>query len=114
MSAGNSIKAMPVITVDTSTLNDATYTEVTSGGLPFPIDILRFTSSNARNVLLSFDGVTNHDVIVGLSGNYTITPQLFASPSGYKASFSKGTKIFLKLTSAPGVGDINIIGYYQR
>lgn len=114
MSAGNSLKAMPMITFDTNTLNDVTYTDITSGGLPQAVSILRFVSDNARNILLSYDGVTDHDIIVGLAGNYTITPQLTATPANYVAAFAKGTKIYLKLTNMPGVGNIYISGYYQQ
>ena len=141
MSAGNSIKAMPMMIVDTFTLNDATvfsmHSQVlkialiglvflsvicanvanvysASGGLLQAVSILRFVSDNPRSILLSYDGVTDNDIIVGLAGNYTITPQLGATPANYVATFSKGTKIYLKLTSMPGLGNLYISGYYQQ
>lgn len=113
MSAGNSLKAMPMITIDTSTLNDVTYTEVTSGGLPEALGILRIVNDNTRKILLSYDGVTDHDILVGFNV-YSMTPQLTATPANYVAAFPKGTKIYLKLTSLPGVANVYIIGYYQN
>ena len=114
MSAGNSLKAMPMITIDSSTLDDVTYTDVTSGGLPQAMSLLRFTSGNSREVFISYDGVTDHDVIYPLSSTYVLTPQLTATPANYVAAFPKGTKIYLKLTSMPGVGQLHVIGYYQK
>lgn len=114
MSAGNTIKAMPMITVDTSTLNDATYTDVTSGGLPFAVPFIRFTNSNTRDILLSFDGVTEHDVVWGGAANYSIQIQQLSTPANYVAALPKGQRIFLKLTSMPGVGNLYIVGYYQK
>jgi hypothetical protein len=113
MSAGNSIKAIPMITVDTSTLNDVTYTEVTSGGLSEALGILRFYNANSRDIILSYDGITAHDIIAGTS-IYPITTQLMATPANFVAAFKKGTQIYLKLTSAPGFGNLYIVGYYQN
>lgn len=114
MSAGNSIKAMPMITVDISTLNDLTYTEVTSGGLPEALSSMRFLNDSNINIKMSYDGITDHDIIASLSANYAITPQLFATPANYVAAFAKGTKIYLKLTNMPGFSNLYIIGYYQK
>lgn len=113
MSAGNAIKVMPMIVVDAFSLNDVTWTEVTSsGGLSEAVRMIHFFS-RATTALVSYDGVTEHDIIPGGFSIPFFSPQMSANPPNFVTTFSKGTKIYLKLTdSAPGVNNIYIALYY--
>jgi hypothetical protein len=116
MSAGNSLKAMPMIEVDSSTLNNTSYTEITSAdGLPFALSFIHIYSASTQNILLSYDGITDHDIIPALENIPYFSPQDAATPNNYVALFSKGTRIYLKkFTAATPIGFIFFAGYYQR
>lgn len=113
MSAGkNVLKPLPMLIVDAFTLNDLTWTEVTSGGIAEAVKMVHFFSY-ATNVFVSYDGVTAHDIIRGSTSMPYFSPQMAATPAGYVSLFAKGTKIYLKLTdAAPGVNNIYIAMYY--
>ena len=114
MSAGNSLKSMPMITVDTSTLNDSTYTDVTSGlGLLYPVSLFHIYNATAQDILISYDGTTANDIAPTKTSSYT-NFQLSATPNNFLSLLPKGTRIYLKLTSASDTGNIYISGYYQR
>lgn len=112
MSAGNTLKVMPMIKVNSFTdLNAVTWTDVTSGGLQEALGRLYIITGSSL-VFVSYDGVTTHDIV---ANGYPreIIPQLSATPTNNVATFPKGMKIYLKLDSAPGVGNVYIVGYYQ-
>lgn len=113
MSAGNTLKAMPMITVDASTISEVSYTEVTPpGGLPVPLTILFVYNDSSVYYLLSYDGVTDHDILTG--GGSATTAPLSASPNNWVSKFPKGLKIFLKAKNSGAIGEIYIRGFYQN
>ena len=114
MSAGNSLKAMPMITVDTSTLNNTSYIDVTSGvGLLYPISLLHIYNATAQDILISYDGTHDADVAATKVSSY-INFQQAATPNNFLSLLPQGTKIYLKLTTSSGSGDLYISGYYQK
>ena len=114
MSAGNALKALPMIIVDTSTLNNLTYTEVTpSGGITHNIARLYVLSNCTRDIIVSYDGVTAHDVWNKLIPLEFI-PQLSATPTNYVSVLSRGTRFFLKTSDALPGGQLYVVMYYQN
>jgi hypothetical protein len=114
MSAGNSLKSMPMITVDTSTLNNTSYIDITSGvGLLYPISLLHIYNATTADILISYDGATADDVAAAKVSSY-VNFQLSATPNNFLSLLPKGTRIYLKLTAASSTGDLYIAGYYQK
>jgi hypothetical protein len=114
MSAGNALKPMPMLIIDTSTLNNLTYTEVTpSGGFTHAIALIHAISNSTRDVIVSYNGTTAHDIIASNS-QVNFVPQASATPNNNVALLPKGTKLFFKTSGALAGGLLYLATYYQN
>jgi hypothetical protein len=105
----DSIKAIPMVALDTATLAGA-YKAINTDGLPNACGLIRIINDSNTPLTVSYDGVTAHDYVG--DGEYIyIVSQLLAQPNNYRALFSKGTKVYVK--SGAGVGYVMLVGYYQ-
>ncbi len=111
MSVKNSIQVVPLETFTSAALNPAVYQAVNTAGLPNPCFKIRISNLNTTVIIISFDGVTDHEIIganqtVDLSGGFGAS-----QPNNNSALWSKGTIMYVRGTA--GVGLIAISGYYQ-
>jgi hypothetical protein len=113
MSAGNSLKPMPMIVVNSGILNAVTFTKITTGnGLAHAPVMIHVVSRSSDDIELSFDGVTAHDLIV--SGQSFLFTQQGSTPPNNICLLPKGTHIYLRLLNAPGAGLLYFATYYQQ
>ena len=111
MTVKNSIAAVPYATFDTATLT-ANFQLVNGTGLPRACFLLRLMNSSAVDIIISYDGVTNHDLIVSASIN-TFPFQSNSQPQNNAALIALGTKIWVKQRTGAAAGAFVIAGYYQ-
>lgn len=108
MAVRNSISAIALAAVNANTFN-GTYQLV--GGIPHACFMLRFINNTNEDVLISYDGVTDNDVIVhGTTAQ--IESQTNSQPNNFTCLFPKGMQIWVK--AANGAGEFYIAGYYQQ
>ena len=106
----NSVKAIPLVTFNSAGLL-ATYLPLNGpDGLPEPCFWLQINNESTVNIIISFDGVTDHM----FCENGSIFP-FFANfgklPKSEVALFRAHQIIYAK-SAAPGVGNIYISGFY--
>lgn len=107
MAVKNSVFAIPLGVAAANAFN-GTYQLV--GGLPQACFMLRFINNTSEDVLVSYDGVTDNDVIIHETTSQ-IDPQANSQPNNFICVFPKGMTIYLK--AAQGTGEFYIAGYYQ-
>ncbi len=107
MAVRNSVLAIPLAAVNANTFN-GTYQLV--GGLPQACFMLRFINNTTEDVLISYDGVTDNDVVIH-DTTAQLDPQANSQPNNFICVFPKGMTIYLK--AANGTGEFYIAGYYQ-
>jgi hypothetical protein len=107
MAVRNSVSAIQLGAVNANTFNGA-YQLV--GGIPHACFMLRFINNTNEDVLISYDGVTDNDVVVhGTTAQ--ISAQTNSQPNNYICVFAKGLTIYVKAVN--GAGEFYIAGYYQ-
>lgn len=94
--------------VDTNTLGPGSYSLIKI--FAHPISILRISNSSDENVDISFDGVTDHDIVF-VNDVFVINSAANNQAPNYRCLFRKNTHLYLKSTA--GTGFIYISGYYQ-
>lgn len=106
-SPSNKILAQTIQVFDTSTLSGSLQLAAT---LLFPIRLLRIINESNVPVIISYDGVHGHDVVLATS-----TTQIPFADLGLAANFScsmaANTNIYV--TGATGMGSIIFAAYYQ-
>ena len=101
----NRLLAIGLTSFDTS-LFDGSFDAINPSGLDAAGCMLRIVNNSNKDVTVSFDGTTSHDLVV--SGS---TLQLYAPILAYdRADFAKGTVIYLN--GAVGTGYVYLSGYY--
>lgn len=99
---------------DTSTLT-ANYQVVNSSGFSHPVLLLKVVNTSTNDVTISFDGVNDHDIVIGsangrprtvLNLSFMCTP----APTGY-LYMAQGTKVYVKGTAS--AGSIYVSAYSQ-
>ena len=107
MAVRNSVSAIPLGAINANTFTGA-YQLI--GGIPQACFMLRFINNTDEDVLISYDGVTDNDVIV--HGTSTqISAQTNSQPNNFICVFPKGMHIYVK--AANGTGEFYVAGYYQ-
>lgn len=106
MALKNSIKAVPLTNIDSSTVTTL-YKAINIGGLPNPCFKIRIINNSSNDVTVSYDGTNDHDYIpkstsIEISGAANI-PQF--------GTFTANTVVYVKGTA--GTGNIYLSGYYQ-
>lgn len=108
--AKNIVKAMEMQDVDVSTIGAGGWTAFNTAGLDGACFFLRFTNDSNTDVIISFDGVTDHEFIHSYT-DISINFQTNSSPSNYVSKMPKGTVVYVR--GVTGVGDIWLSGYYN-
>ncbi len=107
MSAKNTMKAIPLTSIDSATFLGA-YLQIGTG-LPVPCSLLMIINDSTVAITISYDGVTDNDYLVTKTQR-EINAQSNALPPGYTALFPAGMPIWVK--GVAGVGLVYVVGYY--
>jgi hypothetical protein len=108
MAVRNSVSAIPLGAIAANTFTGA-YQLI--GGLPHACFMLRFINNSTEDVLISYDGVTDNDVIIH-DTTVQLDPQANSQPNNFICVFPKGMTIYVK--AANGTGEFYVAGYYQQ
>jgi len=108
MAVKNRVSAIPISSIDSATFV-GTYL-VLADGLPKACFVIRITNACSVPVLISYDGITQHDYLKA-GETLQLPVQNNAQPPGSIANFSKGLKVSVK--GLAGIGYIFLAGYYQ-
>jgi hypothetical protein len=103
----NFVKAIAMASKDSTTLTGGY--DVLTAGLPSACSILRIVNDTDTDVIVSYDGATDHDYI-RTGETVQIPAQSNSGLPGSIAQFAKGQPVYLKGTA--GVGNIYVAGYY--
>lgn len=106
----NRLEAIPLGIFNTAALT-ATYQPIYVGGLPHALAIMRIINRSTVDVLLSFDGVTDHDYLM-VDSTYILPAQMNSQPRNQVMYIPAGYILSVKQVQAPGVGNLYISGYY--
>lgn len=106
-SSSNKILAQTLFTFDSSTLNNTLQFAAT---LDFPTRLLRIINQSNVPVIISYDGVHAHDVVLATSTTQIPFAELGLA-GNYSASMAANTNIYV--TGAAGMGNIVFVAYYQ-
>ena len=107
----NAIKAIEMDNRNSNTL-DGTFQVLNAGGLPKACTIIKIVNDSDRDVLISYDGVTDHDY-VPLGDKLELNLQANSQPNGYASSMAQGTVFYVR-GLAGGTGYIYLVGYYNE
>jgi hypothetical protein len=106
----NKIRAIETLTFDSAQLTGG-YDPFDDAGLPEACVIVRLVNASNVAVGVSFNGIFTSDFLpAGDSIQYNF--QANSQPNNQAAIMAKGTNVCL--IGAAGIGDIYLIGYYQR
>lgn len=106
--AQNSVKAVPLSGFNSAAvLNN--FQPINPGGFPESPFFVRINNASNSGIIISFDGVTDHDVV--LANDFLDIPtQTNAQPGAWVALFPKYTVVFVR--GVAGVGTIFLSAYY--
>ena len=103
------IKEIPLTTFNSANLVVG-YLPVNAGGLPNACFLLRIINGGTTAIEISYDGVTNHDVVFP-SSTLQLPGPINTLLNSNGALFPQGQVIYVAGTA--GVGTIAVAGYYQ-
>ena len=106
-SSSNKILAQTIQSFDSSTLSGSLQLAAT---LDFPTRLLRIINESNVPVIISYDGVHGHDVVLANSAAQIPFAELGLA-GNYSASMAAHTNIYV--TGATGMGNIIFVAYYQ-
>lgn len=109
MSCKNSVAAITLESLDTSTLSGA-YKPISAAGLPQACFLLRITNAATKALTISFDGVTDHEYIPS-GTSITLEVQTNNQPNNRVALWAKNQVIYVNGTAS--TGNVYVSGYYQ-
>jgi hypothetical protein len=106
----NRLQAIPLGIFNSAALT-ANYKPIYAGGLPAPLALLRIVNLGTEDIIISYDGITDHDYITA-NTTFTLPAQLSAQPNNWVMLIAKGYALSVKQAKVPGVGNIYVSGYY--
>lgn len=106
--AQNSVKAIPLSSFNSASITGA-YQSMNTSGLPHPCFLIRVMNASDELITVSYDGITNNDVVLSNS-TLDVPMQANAQPNAQYALMSARTQIYIK--GAAGTGNIYLSGYY--
>jgi hypothetical protein len=109
MSVKNSILPIALTTFDVAGLV-ANFQAINPNGIEHPCIILRINNPSNVGVIISFDGVTDHEFL-STTQDIVINAQTNALPKTNNCSFKKGTIVYVR--GVAGIGAVTLSGYYQ-
>jgi hypothetical protein len=108
MGVKNTVSAIPLGAIAANTFTGA-YQLI--GGLPQACFMLRFINNTSEDVIISYDGVNDNDVVIH-DTTTQIPVQTNSQPNNFTCLFAKGLTIYVK--AANGTGEFYVAGYYQQ
>lgn len=111
MAVKNSIAAIPLTSIDSSTFDGTTYMAINPSGVPHALFAFNIINDSSSDITVSYDGSTDNDFIP--QGSTSSNPiQYNSQPNTYIANLAKGTIIWVK--GSTGTGNVYLSGYYQQ
>jgi len=107
----NIIAAIPLGTFNAAALT-AAFQPIYAGGLPHAILLLRIMNRSNVDIIISYDGLVNHDYILGET-TFFLSAQMNSQPRNHVLQIPAGTTLSVKQATAPGIGMIYVSGYYN-
>lgn len=107
--AQDTIKPIPISLFDSSTLIPGTYQLVNTGGFTHPLVFLRIVNDSDNGILISFDGVTDHEYVLA-NDSFELGNQANSLPNSKKATWPAYTLVYVRGTA--GAGAVTVSGYY--
>lgn len=104
------IQAITALVIDSSALTGG-YDLFDSAGLPEACSIIRVVNASDTAVGVSYDAVDTHEFLPA-GASLQLNLQANSRPNNHVTCLAKGTKVSLK--GVAGVGNIYLIGYYQK
>lgn len=106
----NTVQAIPIALINAATFAGA-YLPINPGGLPEACFSLRILNDSDQNIVISFDGVTDHFVM--LDNSVIELPfQNFSQPNNQTCLMALGTVVYVKANV--GTGAVTLSGFYQQ
>ncbi len=109
--AQDSVKEITLTQISTTVLDPLVYTAINPAGLPHACFLIRITNINDNLILVSFDGVTDHEVIMPDSV-LELPSQTNSQPNAHFALFPKGTVVYARGIVPVAPGNVTLSGYY--
>ena len=109
MSVKNSVAAIPLKSIDSSTFTGS-YQLIYSSGTPNACFLLSIINNSNKDITISYDGTNDHDFVQTLKTR-DLPVQTNSQPNNKVALFASGTKVWVK--GAAGSGSVYLAGYYQ-
>lgn len=100
---------IPLETFDAATLSGS-YQIISTTGLPNACIGVRFVNNSNNVILISWDGATDHDVVLANS-TLELPKQTNNVPNNKKALVQQGQLFYVKSASA-NAGTLYVAGYY--
>ena len=111
MAVINRVYANTCSSIDATLLN--LFFQLAEPGLDEPCFMLKFVNSSAVNILISYDGIYQHDIVPAYS-QVVLPFQSCARPKSDITLMKRGTPIYVVAETVPGkTGYLHIISYYQ-
>lgn len=110
MSAKNTVQAIPLTSIGSAALT-ANYQPINPNGLPEACFLIRIATTSSTTVTLSYDGVTDHEIVIFGDDAIVLPFQTNSRPNSNVALIAAGTVVYAKGTA--GTGRIYLSGYYQ-
>lgn len=85
------------------------YTAVNAGGTEDSLIILRIINASNTTVIISYDGVTDHDILI-MNTDVLYNLQSNSEPQNFVYRLKKGTTFYVRGTA--GIGSIYFSGWY--
>ncbi len=106
----NSIQAIPQTAIASSTLTGS-FQPINVGGLPQACFLLKINNFSSAFVIISYDGVTDHDTI-DFGEHAEIYGGMGSSqPNANACLWAKGQTVYIR--GVAGTGVISLAGYYN-
>jgi len=109
----NYISPVERIYFDSLTLDPVNYQVINNYGFEGACAILRIVNESDANIVISYDGVTDHDYVQDYS-HMTLNFQFNSQVNGNVSLIKKWSHVYVRGASVPKIGGyIYLTGYYQ-
>ena len=97
--------------VDTATIGAGAFIAI-GNPLEGALSFIRITNTSNTAVIISYDGVKDHEYIAASGSKIETYFQINATPDNYVSKLKKGTILYICGTA--GVGLVYVSGYYNE
>ena len=110
MSVKNSMLAIPLQSIASSTIVAGGYSLPVSLTVSHSLSILRINNATTMPITISYDGVTDNEYLAA-GQVLNLEAQTNSLPSSFACNIKNGTIIYFK--GSAGTGNVYVSGYYQ-